>query len=230
MNPLQELLRRPIAFHRVFVDIAGSVNAALFLSQACYWSTTKDWDWFYKTQQDWQFETGLSRHEQDAARRRLVKIGVLEEVRKGVPAQMFYRVKVDNLANLIAEIRQSGSTTYRQSSSPESGNLYKEAESTTESTSKTTKQADLPEWIPVEPWSAWVDMRKKMRNAPFTERAQILAIKELIKLRDAGEDPAAVLNQAVMRGYRGLFPVSNSKGNNANKTQQHGPNGSWTNF
>lgn len=133
---LKELLRRPIAFHRVFVDIAGSVTAALFLSQACYWSEVTEWDWFYKTQQDWEKETGLSRHEQDGARRKLLAIKAIEEVRRGVPARMFYRVNAEILAGLIAENRQTGAVENQQASLPKIGKPYKETESTTETTTK----------------------------------------------------------------------------------------------
>ena len=49
---LLDLLDRPIAFHRVFVTITGSLAAGVMLSQALYWSRrTKDPEgWFYKTQ------------------------------------------------------------------------------------------------------------------------------------------------------------------------------------
>lgn len=136
MKVLKELLRQPIAFHRVFVDLAGSVNAALFLSQACYWSDVTGWDWFYKTQQEWQKETGLTRHEQDASRKKLLKIKVLKEARRGVPARMYYQVQLDILADLIATFRQSSIPEKRQTGLPNSGNLYKEAEITQETTQK----------------------------------------------------------------------------------------------
>ena len=35
-HPLLQLLDRPIAFHRCFVTLTGSVTAALMLSQALY--------------------------------------------------------------------------------------------------------------------------------------------------------------------------------------------------
>lgn len=50
-------------------------------------------------------------------------------------------------------------------------------------------------------------MRKKMRNIPFTERAQRLTINELERLRAQGYDPAAVLDQSTQRGWRGVFAI-----------------------
>ena len=101
-------LDRPIAFHSVFVDLGVGVTGALMLSQAVYWHhRTKDPEgWFYKTQAEWQDETGLKRTEQERARRALKSIGVLEERKKGIPARLFYRlneqVLLDALNNKVA--------------------------------------------------------------------------------------------------------------------------------
>lgn len=85
---------RPIAFHRGFVTLTGSVTAALMLSQAVYWQrrTHDPEGWWWKTMEDWTEETGLSRKEQESARRRLKTIGLLEEERRGVPARLYFRV------------------------------------------------------------------------------------------------------------------------------------------
>ena len=52
---------RPIAFNRDFVSIGCGIKGALMLSQAVYWgkrTTAKDGS-FYKTQAEWEEETGL---------------------------------------------------------------------------------------------------------------------------------------------------------------------------
>ena len=85
MNLLKTL--QPITFHRAFVDLTGTINAALMLSQALYWTNhlkpNRD-GWFYKTREDWQAETGLTRKEQDNARQRLTRLGILETRRAKV--------------------------------------------------------------------------------------------------------------------------------------------------
>lgn len=73
----------------------------------------------------------------------------------------------------------------------------------------------LPDWIPSEPWSAWIEVRTKLR-APNTPRALALAVKSLDELRTAGHDPVAVLELATTRGWRGLF---------APKVERHGNGG-----
>lgn len=97
------LLDRPIAYHRVFAKMAGSVNAGVMLSQAFYWSSrTKDPNgWFYKVQSEWEEETCLSRREQESARKQLRETGCWEERLIGIPAQLYYRL---NLSALEAKL------------------------------------------------------------------------------------------------------------------------------
>lgn len=64
----------------------------------------------------------------------------------------------------------------------------------------------LPEWLPVESWEAWLEVRTK-KKVPNTQRALAIAIGELDKLRQQGQDPAAILEQATLKGWRGIFPL-----------------------
>ena len=60
---------RPIAFNRHYVSLGCGINGSLMLSQMVYWSKrTKDQNgYFYKTQDEWLEETGLTRYEQEGA-------------------------------------------------------------------------------------------------------------------------------------------------------------------
>ncbi len=104
-----ELFDRPIAFQRPFVDLGIGITGALMLSQCVYWhSRTSDkHGWFYKSQADWEEETGMTRREQETARKRLQKAGFLEEARKGVPARLFYRVNVEKLEAALKSLSSS---------------------------------------------------------------------------------------------------------------------------
>lgn len=102
-DELRYLLRRPIAFHRAFADLAGSAAGGLFLSQLFYWSD-KGADaegWIYKTIAEWTDETALSRREQESARAALVALGVLEVERRGLPARLWFRLDLGRLASLL---------------------------------------------------------------------------------------------------------------------------------
>ncbi len=96
-----------IAFHREYVDLTGSITAALLLSQAVYWaSKTKDPDgWFYKSLADWHEETGMKRREQDGARKRLDKHSWWTEDRHGPRGTVRYRVDIQLLEAAIQNVQ-----------------------------------------------------------------------------------------------------------------------------
>lgn len=60
----------------------------------------------------------------------------------------------------------------------------------------------LPDWIPTQDWNDWIDQRKKKP----TERAILLAIAELKRLKDSGATPESVLRHCIMNGYQGIYP------------------------
>lgn len=64
----------------------------------------------------------------------------------------------------------------------------------------------LPEWMPGELWEEWRAARVGMR-ARMTAKAETLSLKTLGKLREAGADPRAVIEQSIERGWKGLFAV-----------------------
>lgn len=98
MSTLAAYLDRPVAFQRVFVTLGAGITGALMLSQAIYWARrTEEGGWFYKTIVEWTEETGLSRTEQENARAKLQKLGVLEIDRRGIPAKLYFRVDWDAL-------------------------------------------------------------------------------------------------------------------------------------
>jgi DNA-binding MarR family transcriptional regulator len=62
----------------------------------------------------------------------------------------------------------------------------------------------LPPWLPEAAWHDWCQHR---RGKTWTQRAAELSIQELAKLRDAGNEPQAVIEQSIASGWRGLFPL-----------------------
>jgi hypothetical protein len=144
---IEAMWDRPIAFQRIFCKFGG-VTAALMLSQAVYWSKrTKNKDgWFYKTQADWEEETGLTRREQETARKSLK--GILECKLQGVPATTHYRVNFQILKqNIELAARENSQTSMAESAKldcTKAPNQIARNEQTivdrTETTSETTSQ------------------------------------------------------------------------------------------
>lgn len=102
------ILDRPIAFHRCFVTLTGSVNAALMLSQAIYWQKrNQDEAWWFQSREKWEDETGLSRDEQETARKKLRKLSFWKEDLRGVPAKLYYHVDLDSLMDQLNSLPTS---------------------------------------------------------------------------------------------------------------------------
>ena len=150
-----EILSRPIAFHPCFVKITGSVNAALMLSQAMYWSKkTKDKEgWFYKSRDEWFTETCLTRREQEGARKLLRNTGIWKERRAGSPAKLYYRLDLERLEEAL--VRRSAVPTRRHKTAQLDGTKppnqmaqnrptpIKDSETTTETTTENSLEAAL---------------------------------------------------------------------------------------
>lgn len=102
---------RPISFHRVLKTVTGSTVAALFLSQACNWSRSKTLrqrpgHWMWKSGAEWQKETGLTRSEQETARKKCLQLKVMEvkNIRHNGHGTLHFRVNTPRLFELVKQI------------------------------------------------------------------------------------------------------------------------------
>lgn len=87
MDLIKELLERPIAFYPVLARLFGDVNQAILWQQIYYWSkrcNDKD-GWVYKSKEELEEETTLTRKQQDTARTKLTKNGYLKTALKKRP-------------------------------------------------------------------------------------------------------------------------------------------------
>ena len=103
---------RPIAYSVNLARVVGDVKATLFLSQLIYWTRVgvnveHHGGWIFKSREQWTAETGLSRYEQESARVKLLKQGLIEEARVGSPARNCYRVVPQVLGSALARLLRS---------------------------------------------------------------------------------------------------------------------------
>lgn len=103
---------RPIAYSVNLARITGDVKATLFISQLIYWTRVgtdveHHGGWIFKSREQWTTETGLSRYEQESARAKLIKQGLIEEARVGSPARNCYRVVPQVLGSALARLLRS---------------------------------------------------------------------------------------------------------------------------
>lgn len=133
INVVKELLKRPVAYHSIFAKITGSVPAAVMLSQGIYWqgkADEKGEEWFQVTGTNWFEQTGLSPDAQLNARKILRSIGVWHEVKKGVPAQLYFRIDTDALVSVITGYSVSGNPGNKKPGIPRaSDGRYRKQES-----------------------------------------------------------------------------------------------------
>jgi len=68
------------------------------------------------------------------------------------------------------------------------------------------EETNLPNWIPLDTFNAFIEMRKSLRK-PLTSKAQSLLIGSLDRLRAEGNDVGKVLEQSIMNSWQGVFPL-----------------------
>lgn len=104
-----------ILYNKQIARLFG-INEAIILGELCakfqFFSDAgqlEDGDgWFYLTREDIENDTCLSPRQQRPALENLGKNGLVECERREVPARMFYRLKIENLNNLILQNVTSG--------------------------------------------------------------------------------------------------------------------------
>lgn len=72
-------------------------------------------------------------------------------------------------------------------------------------TTKHVVAIELPAWLPKSAWRDWCDHRKAIKSA-MTPKAAELSIAKLAEYRERGIAPELVINNAIERGWRGLYP------------------------
>jgi hypothetical protein len=65
---------------------------------------------------------------------------------------------------------------------------------------------DIPDWIPAESWASWEQHRKEI-NFPLTPESVKKQIDLLDQYRNKGQPPKMIIDHAIGRGWRGLFPL-----------------------
>jgi hypothetical protein len=216
---LYDLLDRPIAYHRVLAEIAGSVSGGVFLSQAIYWSkrATLPDGWFYKTSDQWFEETYLTRREQETVRKRLAAINVLQEEKRGVPAKLHYRVNESELERHVLQrydtqghtgrqgavqtsLAENAKLDWRKAPNKDGGKRQTNTETTAETTSETTQDISYDQEF-AEFWSTYP--KRPNNSKASAKKKYILARKRGVPhviIMAGVRDYATARNKAVDDG------------------------------
>lgn len=146
---------RTVAYHPELRDITGSIPAAIMLQQLLYWWDRKRGKYIYKTVEEMAQETGLTKHQQTSACKRLEALGFINIHYKGTYKIRHFELNTKIVEDAVdAHVKQRGPLkntrkAKSQSTKPESGeavvrkpaNMSSEKRTTiTEITSKTTNK------------------------------------------------------------------------------------------
>ena len=62
----------------------------------------------------------------------------------------------------------------------------------------------LPDWVPVEAWNGFVEMRRQTRK-PMTDRAKVLLLSKLERMRQSGHDAGTLLDQSTLSSWTSVY-------------------------
>lgn len=94
---------RPVLYIPALVQVLGSINAAIFISQLLYWhGKGKHPEWTYKTVVEFEEETALTKSQQLKAQMMCVRKGVIQVSHKGVPPKRHFKINVEKVCELLS--------------------------------------------------------------------------------------------------------------------------------
>jgi hypothetical protein len=80
---------------------------------------------------------------------------------------------------------------------------------------------ELPDCIPADVWAMWHEYRHRKAGKGWTDHAQKLSMRSLVRLSESGHDIRQIVETSIERGYAGLFAPQNGA-NHANISSRSG--------
>jgi hypothetical protein len=113
------LPNQTVAYSPYLARAVGGATIGLFLSQLLFLSDkgANTEGWVYKSEQEMGRETGLTKREQQTARRKLLALGVIQIVRRGFKFTYHFRIVWERLYQVIEQF-QRGQTVPTQPNEP----------------------------------------------------------------------------------------------------------------
>ena len=220
-----------ITYSKVIAKLYG-VNAAILLGAMCGYQSCHNDEEFYKTQDEISDDTCLGIYEIKEGLKTLKAVGLLRVTRKGMPAQNYYYVTANKLAEILLtsevkitqqDVENSDNNTSINTNIINTKKIEKKnnnnkratvGESTVESIIETQDERLQ------EPLRNFVEMRKAIKR-PITARGLELAVKKLQQMTSNIAEQVDIVNQSTMNSWQGFFPLKR-----LDERQKHAPKGS----
>jgi hypothetical protein len=105
----ENLPHRLVAYSPELARIVGGVTTGAYLSQLMFLSDkgNNEEGWIYKSETEMAQETGLTKREQQTARKKLLKLGVIQLKRGGWRNMYHFRIDWDRLLAVIADYQRA---------------------------------------------------------------------------------------------------------------------------
>lgn len=101
-----------IMTNKILIKAIGT-DAAIILGELCseynYWEQKGklvDKQWFYSTRENIEDNTGLSEYRQRVAINKMIKIGLVETKKMGIPCKIYYKLNEINILNCYKETQE----------------------------------------------------------------------------------------------------------------------------
>lgn len=219
-----------ITYSKVIAKLYG-VNAAILLGAMCGYQSCHDDEEFYKTQDEISDDTCLGIYEIKEGLKILKAVGILRVTRKGMPAQNYYYVTANKLAEILltseVKITQQDVENFdNNTSSSNNINIQKKKEEKNNNKRATVGESTIESIIETqderlqEPLRNFVEMRKAIKR-PITARGLELAVKKLQQMTSNIAEQVEIVNQSTMNSWQGFFPLKR-----LDERQKHAPKGS----
>jgi len=190
-------------------------------------------------QTEWEFLTSKTRVSDETSEEILNLLAKLDAIDKElwdsriVWSQNFVDRIKDAYRNRLSEMPNKPDFLRKKpanQSESDAGNPQTKVKESKVKETKEKKGADAfvcPEWIPLETWKAYLELRKK-KKAADTFYALELIVSELRKIKEIhNHDPVEVLNKSIKSGWIDVYPLK-EKGGNGSGTSNFGGGSSKT--
>lgn len=166
----------------------------------------------------WLFLTSKTRLTEDKCTELLNLLASLDaidkelwEASKTIWSDNFVERISEAYRNRILEIPIKPSFLHKKSISVEGFQCQSDVRNP-QSKRKETKLNNIvyPDWLPLEAFNDFKGMRKQIKK-PLTGKAEELIIKELLRLKESGNDPKTVLEKSIMNSWQGVFELGTER-------------------
>ena len=195
-------------------DLAKKIGLtqAIVFGQLCSLQDTMG-EWFFFTQDKLAEACCISVATIKRSLTELRTLGYIQTIRKGNPCKTLYSIQ---WSNLIAQNELTSKVKMSQQDSSKRANIINNNQSNNKTINKNTKEKPFESIFNNMEASEllkntlldFIEFRTKTK-APLTQKALELMLKKLDSIAGNEQEKIEIINQSIMNGWKGIFPLNN---------------------